>query len=439
MPGRRVLIFDPEAGARARQAQNDKASISTFRRALTRDDRGIFACGGILDPSALSVADLALFYSDPKKKGKAASVATFPLDEATASKLFDIAAPAPHQPGKKKVLDEALRQPHELKPRNFSLNIDPVNALNLTTLSTALLSEQPLMARPSKLDAYTNGGSFRSPRHNPPWREKPLGTLVFRLPSTFTGGDLVVRRKGQSVTFDWDKRVASGSVAWGFFYSDCEHEVMPVNSGTRISLSYDIFAAAQHHNPNTLSIQASGIHKVLETIFDPKSHFMPQGGTLGLSLEDSYPYVDSWYSRHLTERMEGHDALLLRALRSIGAKHEFMAIYEGENESLNPNKGLISACFSLLEGLDGLQGIENRCAVLQERGARYRKDVAWLNFDPKYAEQGKANYGWTESEASMQSYYAAAVVLVELPPLEERGSPDASDASHAPPAKRARI
>lgn len=78
--------------------------------------------------------------------------------------------------------------------------------------------------------------------YSTPLGDSHIGTLMFCLPSPFAGGELVVRHEGHTTTFDWGKS-AQDTIAWGFLYSDCEHEVLPVISGTRITLSYDIYVA----------------------------------------------------------------------------------------------------------------------------------------------------------------------------------------------------
>lgn len=59
------------------------------------------------------------------------------------------------------------------------------------------------------------------------------------LPCDHEGGQLVVRHQDQAATFDWS---GSGSdIKWAAFYSDCEHEVLEVTSGHRITLTYNLY------------------------------------------------------------------------------------------------------------------------------------------------------------------------------------------------------
>jgi 2OG-Fe(II) oxygenase superfamily len=62
------------------------------------------------------------------------------------------------------------------------------------------------------------------------------GTLVASLPSAHTGGELVVEHGGQSVTY----RAPTEDLSFVAFYADCRHEVRPVKSGYRVTLTFDL-------------------------------------------------------------------------------------------------------------------------------------------------------------------------------------------------------
>lgn len=55
----------------------------------------------------------------------------------------------------------------------------------------------------------------------------------------------MVRHKGRDFSFDWSTakdEVDHGSIRWAAFYSDCEHEVLEVTSGHRVTLTYNLYA-----------------------------------------------------------------------------------------------------------------------------------------------------------------------------------------------------
>jgi predicted 2-oxoglutarate/Fe(II)-dependent dioxygenase YbiX len=63
-----------------------------------------------------------------------------------------------------------------------------------------------------------------------------IGTLVVTLPSAHTGGELLIEHRDQTAEYRGSK-VAVTLVA---FYSDCRHQVLPVKTGTRITLTYNL-------------------------------------------------------------------------------------------------------------------------------------------------------------------------------------------------------
>jgi hypothetical protein len=72
-----------------------------------------------------------------------------------------------------------------------------------------------------------------------------IGTLVVTLPSSYTGGELMVGL-GEEWKAYRGSRTALSLVA---FYADCRHEVLRVNSGYRITLTYNLMLHGDTHRP----------------------------------------------------------------------------------------------------------------------------------------------------------------------------------------------
>jgi len=53
-----------------------------------------------------------------------------------------------------------------------------------------------------------------------------------------------VKHKGNTATFDWSASKGEGPshLHWAAFYSDCEHEVLEVTEGHRLTLTYNLYA-----------------------------------------------------------------------------------------------------------------------------------------------------------------------------------------------------
>jgi Rps23 Pro-64 3,4-dihydroxylase Tpa1-like proline 4-hydroxylase len=63
-----------------------------------------------------------------------------------------------------------------------------------------------------------------------------IGTLAVTLPSAHTGGELVIKHAGQATVC----RGSKSALSLVAFYADCRHEVLPVKSGYRITLTYNL-------------------------------------------------------------------------------------------------------------------------------------------------------------------------------------------------------
>ena len=66
-----------------------------------------------------------------------------------------------------------------------------------------------------------------------------IGTLVVSLPTSGSGGELVVRHKGREQVIDLCGD-DPGAMAFAAFYADCAHETRPVRGGHRVSLVFNL-------------------------------------------------------------------------------------------------------------------------------------------------------------------------------------------------------
>lgn len=78
-----------------------------------------------------------------------------------------------------------------------------------------------------------------------------FGTLVICLPSPHTGGDLVLRHAGKEVTYQTSEAQPS-VLCW---YSDVHHEVLPVTSGYRWVLTYNLAISPDLERPSAALCQ----------------------------------------------------------------------------------------------------------------------------------------------------------------------------------------
>ena len=94
--------------------------------------------------------------------------------------------------------------------------------------------------------------------------------MVICLPCPHEGGQLRIAHQGQETIFDWSQEEAD-KIQWAAFYSDCEHEVLEVKSGHRITLSYNLYVherlgGIMRQNPSVDSDHYALRNKVMEVI-----------------------------------------------------------------------------------------------------------------------------------------------------------------------------
>ncbi|KAK6903904.1 hypothetical protein I203_107415 [Kwoniella mangroviensis CBS 8507] len=298
--------------------KNQVAKVDQLEQAYTSQDASNnFACSGIFPPHA-------------KTRGAIKSV-TFPLTQETAKDIYNTGEPSPFGRGNELVYDQTYRQARELKPPHFALTNDLLSVCGLLTLLARKLDyEIPLEAKINKLNAYCEGGFFKAHKDTPQSQDY-IGTLMICLPSPFTGGALVVRQNGSTITFDWGKQIEDVSFAWGFLYSDCEHEVLPVTSGTRITIAYDIFLGknATEFKQSTFDTRLVPIVKAFKEILKPE--FLPEGGALAFGLKHGYPMLENEPDTNLSRKLKSSDAMLLAAIKKLNLRWDYFGVYDYDN------------------------------------------------------------------------------------------------------------
>ncbi|ABW16450.1 2OG-Fe(II) oxygenase [Parafrankia sp. EAN1pec] len=163
---------------------------------------------------------------------------TFPVPYAQARKLLGLGQPARFGRGEETLIDPGVRDTWEI-PKNLVHATWDDDALNviLTTakdeLGLPIAAE--LTADLHSLLVYEPGQFFLAHQDSEK-DDSMIGTLVVTMPSTYTGGELVVRHNGE-------QRACRGSkteLSLVAFYADCRHEVAEVRSGYRIALTYNL-------------------------------------------------------------------------------------------------------------------------------------------------------------------------------------------------------
>lgn len=164
-----------------------------------------------------------------------------PLLPLQAERLVAVAERAPFGRGEATIVDTAVRRTWQigagrvrLGGRHWKSTLDGIVA----RVAAGFGLGDTIVAELYKLLVYDEGSFFRSHRDT----EKAPGmfaTLVVAMPSVSEGGDLVVRHRGAETRLDLRTSDPS-EAAFAAFYADCVHEVLPVTSGCRLALVFNL-------------------------------------------------------------------------------------------------------------------------------------------------------------------------------------------------------
>jgi hypothetical protein len=165
----------------------------------------------------------------------------FPLPPSQARELIAAAEAAPYGRGAETLVDRDVRRAWQLSPGRVRLD-DPrwertVEAI-VAKAAAGLGVEGAVTAELYKLLVYDAGGFF-VPHRDTEKAPTMFGTLVVVLPSTFAGGELIVRHAGRETVLELPGEDVA-CVAYGAFYSDCVHELRPITEGYRVCLVYNL-------------------------------------------------------------------------------------------------------------------------------------------------------------------------------------------------------
>ncbi|MEO3805684.1 2OG-Fe(II) oxygenase [Nonomuraea sp. B1E8] len=144
-----------------------------------------------------------------------------------------------------------------------------------------------------------------------------VATLVVTLPSAHTGGELVVEHQGQTKKY----RGLQTAVSLAAFYADCRHQVLPVRTGNRVTLTYNLLLTGDSHTVAGEHPLVSDLAACLHTHFTtpvvlPYSHRRGDPPTrLAYLLDHEYTARGlSW------SRLKGSDAARGALLRAAAAR-----------------------------------------------------------------------------------------------------------------------
>lgn len=174
-----------------------------------------------------------------------------PVGAAQERALVSVARPAMFGLGEETLTDTSVRDTWELTADQVILGGAWEQILEEALVEVheglGLARGARLRAEPHALLVY-GPDQFFAPHQDSEKNDEMVATLVVSLPSVHTGGELVVSHGGRTRTYRHTDRDTIGFVA---FYADCVHEVRPVRSGRRVTLTFNLLVT---HDAETTEV-----------------------------------------------------------------------------------------------------------------------------------------------------------------------------------------
>jgi hypothetical protein len=166
---------------------------------------------------------------------------------------------------------------------------------------------------------------------------------VVSLPCDHEGGQLAVRNAGNEVVFDWSKSANATDtepcIKWAAFYSDCQHEVLQVTSGHRITLTYNLYVTRGlgHLAGAATALDATTLplYKTLQTALE-KPDFFHKGHVIAVWLTHAYAHSTK-NNNFLPASLKGADMSLYEAAIALGLRCQVVPVIPDGGYNRNYN------------------------------------------------------------------------------------------------------
>ena len=196
--------------------------------------------------SAFSV-ELTAGTDDLRLEVEGFGAVTFPVTPARARKLVSLGRPARFGRGEETLTDADVRDTWEIPKHLVRAQWnDAALKVILATVKEelGLPNAAGLTADLHSLLVYERNQHFLAHQDSEK-DDSMVGTLVVTLPSRYTGGELMVGHNEEWKAY----RGSMTALSLVAFYADCRHEVLKVQSGYRITLTYNLLLHGDTSRP----------------------------------------------------------------------------------------------------------------------------------------------------------------------------------------------
>ena len=263
--------------------------------------------------------------------------------------FFKACQPASFAFNNKDVFDETYRKAGKMNLDTFSTLFDPRSLGIHDVIEDELLATgQTIELELYKLNVYGKPfsmdlrvlftPSYRTPgkdeffkaHQDTPRGDSMFGTLVVVLSPRHEGGQLSLRIDERQWIVDFTDQFATAmepSVCFVAFFGDVEHQVLPITSGYRITLTYNLHFRVKNNVPYILPGPFHNRVKqaLVELVNDPET--LLDGGYLGIGLCHQYVYDETKSIDSLVDKLKGSDAALASVCKELGLPWSLKLLY----------------------------------------------------------------------------------------------------------------
>eukprot|EP01098_Paradermamoeba_levis_P014191 TRINITY_DN669_c0_g1_i3.p1 TRINITY_DN669_c0_g1~~TRINITY_DN669_c0_g1_i3.p1 ORF type:complete len:406 (-),score=96.54 TRINITY_DN669_c0_g1_i3:116-1333(-) len=281
---------------------------------LSELETSTFCCSGVVPTSVV------VFFED---ESEATHKITFPgCSEKHLEELMKACVPASFGKGKEEVYDETYRKARVLDPDHFSTNFHLAELDILALIEKILVPGRKICAKLYKLNVYAKDGMFKS-HVDTPRSQDMIGSLVVCLPSGHAGGHLVIKNNKEVQSFDLS---SPNEVKWVAFFGDCEHEVLRVTKGYRVTLTFNLHVVKTQEVVQITGIEETVAYKRLGDILSQ----CKKPTVLGFHCVHDYSTdVFKDFDEHC---LKGSDQILYLAAKKLGLVVSFVQVLDVDDK-----------------------------------------------------------------------------------------------------------
>jgi hypothetical protein len=258
---------------------------------------------------------------------------TFPVTESLCDTLIEqgYCQQSPFGRGVETLMDTNIRRAWQIDPECITIHSSEIeellcsdsnNSKLLKSIQNELAGTHPIRAEFYKMLVYRKGDFFVT--HKDTQRsETHFASLIVFLPSVYTGGELLVRHLDREHSFFSSLSLTKEQgkplhCTWVAFFTDCNHEVLPMIDGCRIALAFNIHRKHRESPipaiPTETADDKLGQH-LYETFYAMKSNLIDHK-KLGYVLQHHYTKCGLHF-----DNLKGNDLELYKLLRMLRNKY----------------------------------------------------------------------------------------------------------------------